>query len=210
MRRALFAVLLCAVAVAGHAFHARGSFILAGEPIVFDDRLQPAFTENQIQGTDPATRAGLIRWAATEEGQRLIARFNQREFRVIIHEDPTEEGAGRAPQPALGTLVTAGDHTKIKSYDLILNPAFGASTGFTPVQGRPSLPADFMAAAWAGEMLHIYYYSQGISLPHHERADFQEEWHQVAGQLGFPTLPHEADRPAPAERGRRRVAVRGQ
>jgi hypothetical protein len=51
-----------------------------------------------------------------------------------------------------------------------------------------------MAAAWAGEMLHIDFYSQGISLPHHERADFQEQWRLVAGELGFPMLPHEEDR----------------
>src|SRR5258706_16020126 len=206
MRRALLAVLLCAIAVAVQAFHARGSFILAGEPIVFDERLQPSFTENQIRSTDAATREGLVRWAATEEGQKLIARFNHGALRVIVHEDTTEESAGRARQRGLATLGTAGAQTKIKSYDLILNPAFGASRGFDPVRGMPSRPADFMAAAWGGEMLHIYFYSQGISLPHHERADFQEEWHQLAGQLGYPTLPHEADRPAPERPARGRVA----
>jgi hypothetical protein len=193
MRRTSVALLLVALAVELLGLHVRGSFILAGEPVVFDEQLRPVFTRRQTQGTDPATREGLVRWAETGEGQRLIARFNRREFRVVIREDLSEDGAGRAPQPSLGTLVVANDHTKIKSYDLILNPAYGASKGFDPVVGAPSRQADFMAAAWAGEMLHIDFYSQGISLPHHERSDFQQEWRLVAGQLGFPTLPHEED-----------------
>ena len=49
------------------------------------------------------------------------------------------------------------------------------------------------AAAWAGEMLHIDYYARSISLPHHERPDFQEEWREIARQLGFPNLRHTAE-----------------
>lgn len=40
-------------------------------------------------------------------------------------------------------------------------------------------------------MLHIDFYSQGIVLPHHGRADFQRAWREVARQLGFPGLEHD-------------------
>ena len=50
-----------------------------------------------------------------------------------------------------------------------------------------------MAAAWAAELLHIDFYSRGISLPHHQRADFQREWRAIAEELGFPTMPHGED-----------------
>ena len=56
--------------------------------------------------------------------------------------------------------------------------------------GEPTTPAQVMAAAWAAEMLHIDFYSRGISLPHHSRTDFQTEWREVARQLGFPYLAH--------------------
>jgi len=58
---------------------------------------------------------------------------------------------------------------------------------------QPATAADQMAAAWAGEMLHIYFYSTGISLPHHQRADFQQEWHLMAAELGLPNMPHADD-----------------
>jgi hypothetical protein len=50
-----------------------------------------------------------------------------------------------------------------------------------------------MAAAWAGEMLHIYYYSKGIGLPHHSRPDFQVNWQTMTRELGMAGLPHGND-----------------
>ena len=50
-----------------------------------------------------------------------------------------------------------------------------------------------MAAAIAGEMLHVDFYSRGISLPHHQRRDFQAEWRDTARQLGYPDMKHEDD-----------------
>ncbi len=166
------------------------AFVLANEPIVFDG-LEPRFSEHQLQESSAPTRAGLARWAATESGRRLIAHFNTREFRVTVVERRDEDGLGRAPEPSIGTLVDAADHAKVKSYELILNPDAGAIHGFEPVAGTPYSPADMMAIAWAAEMLHIELYSEGISLPHHSRADFQEKWRTVAAELGFPSLRHD-------------------
>src|SRR4029077_19649211 len=62
-----------------------------------------------------------------------------------------------------------------------------------PLPGQPANTADAMSIAWAGEMLHIYFYAHGISLPHHTRADFQEEWRAVAAERGMATVPHDDD-----------------
>jgi hypothetical protein len=170
------------------------AFVLAGEPVRFDGNSMPQFTDNQMRNTSEATRAGLARWASTEQGKRLIAYFSSREFRITVTEDQDETGAGRAPQPGLATLVAAYDHKRTKNYDLILNPAFfRLPIGMDPLPNQPSTPADMMAVAWAGEMLHIYFYSQGISLPHHPRSDFQEQWHSVAAELGMPAVRHDDD-----------------
>jgi hypothetical protein len=199
-RRSLFSLqpslftLLLALLASGAGFRETltpRAFVLAGEPLTFDSSLRPRFSESQLQSCAPATREGLARWAATDNGHRMLERFNTSEFSVRVTEDPDESGAGRAPQPGLATLVAAMDHAKLKRYDLILNPLYGRALKFDPVPGRPSTPSDMMAVAWAGEMLHIYYYSKGISLPHHERADFQRDWREVAAELGFPSLKHD-------------------
>jgi hypothetical protein len=170
------------------------TFVLAGEPVRFDAHSMPRFTDNQIRNSADATRAGLARWAATEQGRKLIAYFSSREFRITITEDSSEMGAGRAPQPGLATLVAANDHSRTKNYELILNPAFfKLPDGMEPLPNQPATPADMMAIAWAGEMLHIYFYAQGISLPHHQRADFQEQWQTVAAELGMPAVRHDDD-----------------
>lgn len=187
---ALIAALLAIIA---HRDPHPTAFLLAGEPIVIDVQGRAGFTANQMRHSADAVRGGFLKWAATPHGQETIARFNAREFAVAIEEDATEAGMGRAPQPALGTLVAAGDHGKRKSYTLILNPNFDLPRGFIPMRGEPANAADLMAAAWAGEMLHIDYYARGISLPHHEREDFQEEWREIARELGFPNLPHAAE-----------------
>lgn len=170
------------------------AFLLAGERVRFDAELRPQFTENQISNSAEATRAGLARWAATGQGRRLIAYFNNKEYKIIITEDSSENGIGRAPQPGIATLIAASDHSKVKAYELILNPRFfSVPRGMAPLPNQPATPSDMMALAWAGEMLHIYLYSEGISLPHHQRSDFQEEWSVMASELGMPAMKHDDD-----------------
>jgi hypothetical protein len=173
-------------------------FLLAGEPVRFHGGSTPQFTDNQIRNSAEATRAGLEMWASTEQGRKLIAYFSSREFRITIIEDSSETGAGRAPQPGLATLVAASDHSRTKSYDLILNPTFfKLPNGMEPLPNQPATAADVMAIAWAGEMLHIYFYAHGISLPHHPRSDFQEQWHTIAAELGMPAVRHDDDDEVP-------------
>jgi len=74
--------------------------------------------------------------------------------------------------------------------------------GDTVKAGEPSTITEMMAAAWAGEMLHIAFYARGISLPHHQRADFQQEWHVMATELGFPNLAHDDGDESPRGGGR--------
>jgi len=168
-------------------------FILGGTPVWLSLEGAPQFTPDQLQHSSPATREGLVRWAATQQGRRFIRALDHHEFRVVVAEDANESGPGRAPQPPLATLVAFGDHNVVKSYSMILNPVFGTAKGFTLLPGQPATAGDIMATAWAAEMLHILYYSRGISLPHHSRADFQQEWRAVAAQLGFPSVKHEDD-----------------
>ena len=167
------------------------AFLLAGETIRFDADLRPQFSERQQTASAASTRAGFARWAATAEGQLIIARFRGTDRDVVVLESIDESGIGRAPQPALGTLLAAGDASKSKRYELIVNPALAAQYGAPSIDlGLPRTPADVMAAAWAAEMLHIDFYARGIPLPHHERADFQERWLAVAEQLGLPNTEH--------------------
>lgn len=168
--------------------------VLAGDPVAFDASLVPQFTANQVRVTADATRVGLARWAATGEGRRLI-RFCE-DNRIVVNavEDPEEPGIGRAPDPRLQSLVAAAHHTRVHDFELVLNPEFfRLPPGSVPLPNEPATPADAMAAAWAGEMLHIYYYARGIDLPHHTRADFQDEWREVAAELGMPSLQHGDD-----------------
>ncbi|HYS54690.1 MAG TPA: hypothetical protein VER58_13105 [Thermoanaerobaculia bacterium] len=141
------------------------------------------FCGGQFQNCSPATRDGFTRWAATEHGRALIAHLDGQ---VIVMEDANEEAAGRAPEPGIATLASMGPRV----FSIVLNPNFVLPKGMVPLPGQPATPADMMAAAWAGEMLHIDFYSRGISLPHHQRDDFQQEWSAVAAELGFPALRH--------------------
>lgn len=167
-------------------------FLLAGEHVRFDPQMRPQFTENQLLNSTAATRDGLTRFAATEHGKTWIARLSASEYEVTVFEDTNEDGIGRAPQPGIATLVSAVDHSKLKVYELILNPTwFRIPDRMEPLPNQPVTPADMMAIAWAGEMLHIYFYSQGISLPHHPRPDFQREWRAIAAELGMPNLTHD-------------------
>lgn len=166
--------------------------MLAGERVRFNADGAPQFSKAQVLRTAEATRLGLAKWARTAHGRKLIAYFDAREYEIRVAEDSHERAAGRAPQPGIATLVAAYDHVKAKSYDLILNPAFfRLPAGMEGLPNEPSTSADLMAVAWAGEMLHIYFYALGISLPHHRRADFQEEWRAIAMELGLPRVTHD-------------------
>jgi hypothetical protein len=168
-------------------------FVIAGETVRFDVDLQPVFTMRQSAASAASIREGMAKWAATGEGRRIIARFLRDDFEVTVTEDSGEPSPGRAPQPGIATLLAANDTTKVKRYALVLNPALAAEYGGrdTVALGDPITPAEVMAAAWAGEMLHIDFYSRGIPLPHHERGDFQERWRAVALELGFPRMRHD-------------------
>lgn len=168
-------------------------FILAGESILFPgDLRRPQFTALQLSKSAEATRAGFVRWARTLEGQAIIRRFRLGDCAVIVREDREEPSIGRAPQPGFMTLLAAHDRSVYKEYELILNPAIAAGyVNSTSIDlGLPRSATDAMAVAWAAEMLHIDFYADGVPLPHHERADFQERWLAVAEQLGLPNTEH--------------------
>lgn len=169
------------------------SILLAGEPIQFDENVRPQFSDAQVRASNHLTRAGLITWAATSEGQRVIARFRAADVEITVTEDPEEMGPGRAPQPGIATLLAAGDRTRVKHYEVIVNPALAAEYGRHRglAFGDPLTPIDVMAGAWAAEMLHVDFYARGIPLPHHDRADFQERWRAVASELGYPIMKHD-------------------
>jgi hypothetical protein len=188
-------VLICgAFAVLASDSHT-GGIILADEAIRFDADLRPQFSAHQLRASAEATRAGLLRWAATGEGKSIIARFQAKDRQVIVIESDDESTIGRAPQPGFVTLLAAGDPKQLKTYWLIVNPALAAQYDrpkSVPL-GLPQTAADVMALAWAGEMLHIEFYAAGIALPHHERSDFQKRWLRVADALGMARAEHGSD-----------------
>lgn len=168
--------------------------VLAGEPVRFDANLKIAFTDAQIRATSPATRDGLLRLASTPDGRRLLRHFGTAEYTIIVTESDDDAEVASAPEPGIATLAAANDHAIPKKYEIVLHPIpFSLPDGVTPLPGQAATPADQMAAAWAAELLHIDFYSRGISLPHHQRADFQREWHTIANELGFPGMLHGED-----------------
>lgn len=173
------------------------TFLFAGKPVAFDADLRPRFTEHQMRRTAHSTRAGFVKWAATAEGRRLIARFQLPEYEIAMIEDGDDDAPGRAPQPGIATFMFAADGTKVKRYDLILNPVLAASYDIAGAldMGEPRSARDVMAAAWAAEMLHIEFYADGIPLPHHSRREFQERWRKAAMELGFPRMRHVSEEP---------------
>jgi hypothetical protein len=198
-------VLLLALVLASDAM---ATVILAEDPVVFDSQQKIRFTDRQVARTAAATREGLVRWAATEEGRRILRHFTATRCEVFVREDVGEPGMGRAPQPGIATLVASRDDAKRKVYELILNPiSRDVPKQMKTLPNHPATTADFLAAAWAAEMLHIEFYSRGILLPHHRRADFQERWEKVAAQLGFPTMTHDDEHVEP--RMRRDVVIIG-
>ena len=168
--------------------------VLAGEPVRFDANQKIAFTDAQLRATSAATRDGLLRFAATPDGRRLLRHFATSEYTIIVTESGDGDEVASAPEPGIATLVAANDHTIPKKYEIVLHPIpFSLPDGATALPNQASTPADQMAAAWAAELLHIDFYSRGISLPHHQRADFQREWHTIARELGFPGMLHGED-----------------
>jgi hypothetical protein len=173
------------------------ALLLGGEAIQLDEDLLPRFTEQQVSSSPSSVREGFAKWAATSEGRTILVRLSRVNAEITVIEDSTEKGPGRAPQPAIGTILAAADPTKLKRYELILNPALAQQYergGDAIALGEPTTPAEVMAAAWAAEMLHIDFYARGIPLPHHDRPEFQQRWHRVAEQLGFPLMRHTTDR----------------
>lgn len=176
------------------ALDADATVILGEEPVRLDAQRKVRFTEKQLSSTTVATREGFVRWAATAEGARILRHFEKAHCEIFVREDVHEPGMGRAPQPGIATLVASNNDAKRKVYELILNPmSRDVPKEMKPLPQHPATTADFLAAAWAAEMLHIEFYSRGILLPHHRRADFQERWEAVAAQLGFPTMAHDDD-----------------
>lgn len=168
--------------------------VLAGEPVRFDANHKIAFTDRQVRATSAATREGLLRFAATPEGWRMLRHFGTSEYTIVVVESPDDSEVASAPEPGIATLVAANDHSIAKTYEIVLHPIpFSLPDGATALPNQAATPADQMAAAWAAELLHIDFYSRGISLPHHERADFQREWRTIASELGFPGMLHGED-----------------
>jgi hypothetical protein len=169
--------------------------LLAGEQLHIDNHFGPQFSSHQMQNTAEATRIGLARWAATVHGRKILEYFAATGCEIEVIEDDAERGIGRAPEPGIATLVAASTHRlQHKRFEIILNPTYyRVPKDMFPLAGQPGNTADAMSIAWAGEMLHIYFYAHGISLPHHPRADFQEEWRAVATELGMGTVPHDDD-----------------
>ena len=197
-RAAMVVCLLVSSAFASFAAESAGSgsgFILADEAIRFDTELRPQFSAHQLRASAEATRAGLLRWAATSEGKSIIARFQARDRQVIVIESDDESTIGRAPQPGFVTLLAADDPKQMKTYWLIVNPALAAQYDRPKAieLGFPRTQSDVMALAWAGEMLHIEFYASGIPLPHHDRSDFQKRWRLVADALGLWRVEHVTD-----------------
>jgi len=168
--------------------------VLAGEPVHFDGNLQIAFTDAQLRGSSAATREGLVRFASTPHGRRMLRRFSTSEYTIEVVENDNEVEVASAPEPGIATLVAANDHSIRKRYAIVLHPmSFSLPQGATALPNQAATPADQMAAAWAAELLHVDFYSRGISLPHHQRDDFQREWHAIARELGFPAMLHGED-----------------
>lgn len=168
-----------------------GTIFLAGEPLQFDRDLHVQFTARQLHHTADATRDGLVRFLSTPHGQQFIRYFLDDDCDVVVTEDQTASDAGSAPQPGIATL-TANPHASRRMYEVVLNPTpFETPKGMkSELPQLPSTTSDLMLATWAAELLHVWFYAHGISLPHHERADFQQEWTTIAAEIGFPTLEH--------------------
>jgi hypothetical protein len=165
--------------------------VLAGEAVRFSDDRGPEFTAAQLGNTVASTRAGLAAWAKTSEGREWVEKLGSGEYEVVVTEDGDDQSLGEAPQPGIATLVAAADRKKVKRFTINLNPYVAADYTSDRVRYAEIPSPDIaMAAAWAGEMLHVSFYAAGIPLPHHERPEFQRRWYDVARELGVGKLKH--------------------
>jgi hypothetical protein len=191
-----FAIALCC-ATASHALDVRKEpepaavILLGGEPVRFDANFRIEFSDQQLRTTAAATRAGLVRWAATNHARELLAEMLRTHGRINAVEMLDHTGIGSAPEPGIATFAALADRSKLKTYTLLINPTpLNIPADMRPMGNVPATTADFMTLAWAAEMLHIQFYARGIRLPHHERNDFQEAWQALAAELQFPTVTH--------------------
>lgn len=185
--------------------------VLAGEAVRLDANQKIAFTDAQIRATSTATREGLVELASTPDGRRMLRHFATSEYTIIVTESEDDAEVASAPEPGIATLAAAKDHSIPKKYEIVLHPIpFSIPDGATALPGQASTPADQMAAAWAAELLHIDFYSRGISLPHHQRADFQREWRAIARELGFPGMLHGEDEEPSGMSGGRVLFIGGE
>jgi hypothetical protein len=168
--------------------------VLGGEPVRLDANAKITFTAAQLRSTSAATREGLTRFAATPHGRRMLRKFATSEYEIVVIENDDNGEVASAPQPGIATLVAANDHSIRKQYEIVLHPLpFALPESAIALPNQAATPADQMAAAWAAELLHVDFYSRGISLPHHQRDDFQREWQAIAAELGFPAMSHGED-----------------
>ncbi|HEY2092029.1 MAG TPA: hypothetical protein VGJ81_09080 [Thermoanaerobaculia bacterium] len=168
--------------------------VLAGEPVRLDANARVTFTAEQMRSTSAATREGLTRFASTPHGRRMLRKFATSEYEIVVVENDDDAEVASAPEPGIATLVASNDHSIRKQYEIVLHPLpFTLPKGATALPNQAATPADQMAAAWAAELLHVDFYSRGISLPHHQRDDFQREWQAIASELGFPAMSHGED-----------------
>ncbi|MHB0969769.1 MAG: hypothetical protein ACYC7A_15195 [Thermoanaerobaculia bacterium] len=157
----------------------------------FSDELVPEFTATQIEKTVSSTRAGLAAWVKTSEGRAWVEKWKSGEYEVVVTEDGDDESLGEAREPGIAMLLAASDRKTVKRFAINLNPYVAADYTSDRVRFAeiPS-PDVAMAAAWAGEMLHVSFYAAGINLPHHERPEFQERWRRAAMEHGVGKLEH--------------------
>src|SRR5688572_3262035 len=107
-------ILICASSLTAAA--SEGPILLGGERIRIGADSTIEFTASQIRRSEASTRAGLMRWAATAHGRRLLSAFAKNQDKIVVIEDREEEGAGRAPQPGMATLLAAADPAQMKVY----------------------------------------------------------------------------------------------
>lgn len=197
MKRVLVAVALGALALSSAAATRElipsspsPRVILGGEAVdIRDDGVR--FTTTQVRDTSAATRAGLVRWSKTRQGKTILRYLAEHSCAVTVVEDADEPSIGVAPQPGIATLASRLHSEERRQFVVVLNPAiFKVPEGASLLPGEPANAGEMMAVGWAAEMLHVYFYAQGISLPHHRRDDFQKLWLASAAELGFPQMKH--------------------
>jgi len=83
----------------------RSAFVLSGERVQFAPAMTPRFTARQMETSNPATRAGLAKWAKTAEGRKLIEFFRATEYEIRVTESEAEEAARTRAATGVGDAV---------------------------------------------------------------------------------------------------------